>query len=156
MECVVCRDPPTQYAPTQNCTHVRIVRWLAESGFARSPDDSGRGMFMQDVYPTTVRLLRSLALSQHSPLPPESLGKKSLDTILVANRGEIACRVLKTARLLVGIRTVAEFSDADRNSLHTKKVQKPTTPMCLINFMKFLFRLTKLITLALRNRRKAT
>ena len=66
-------------------------------------------------------------------LPPESLGKKSLDTILVANRGEIACRVLKTARLL-GIRTVAVFSDADRNSLHTKKVQEnSTTPTSLIS-----------------------
>jgi len=33
--------------------------------------------------------------------------------ILIANRGEIACRVIKTARRL-GIRTVAVFSDADR------------------------------------------
>jgi 3-methylcrotonyl-CoA carboxylase alpha subunit len=37
--------------------------------------------------------------------------------ILVANRGEIACRVIRTARRM-GIRTVAVFSDADRNALH--------------------------------------
>ncbi len=37
--------------------------------------------------------------------------------ILIANRGEIACRVIKTARRM-GIRTVAVFSDADRDALH--------------------------------------
>ena len=37
--------------------------------------------------------------------------------ILIANRGEIACRVIKTARRL-GIRTVAVYSDADRNARH--------------------------------------
>src|SRR5258705_1617830 len=39
--------------------------------------------------------------------------------ILIANRGEIACRVIKTARRL-GVRTVAVFSDADANARHTR------------------------------------
>ncbi len=39
--------------------------------------------------------------------------------ILIANRGEIACRVIKTARKM-GIKTVAVYSDADRNALHVK------------------------------------
>ena len=37
--------------------------------------------------------------------------------ILIANRGEIACRVIKTARRM-GILTVAVYSDADRDALH--------------------------------------
>ena len=39
--------------------------------------------------------------------------------ILIANRGEIACRVIKTARRM-GIRTVAVYSDADAGALHTR------------------------------------
>ena len=39
--------------------------------------------------------------------------------ILIANRGEIACRVIKTAKRL-GIATVAVYSDADTNALHVK------------------------------------
>jgi 3-methylcrotonyl-CoA carboxylase alpha subunit len=39
--------------------------------------------------------------------------------LLIANRGEIACRVIKTARRL-GVRTVAVFSDADANARHTR------------------------------------
>ncbi|MDX2258840.1 MAG: acetyl/propionyl/methylcrotonyl-CoA carboxylase subunit alpha [Hyphomicrobiaceae bacterium] len=39
--------------------------------------------------------------------------------ILIANRGEIACRVIKTARRM-GIATVAVYSDADRHALHVE------------------------------------
>ncbi|WP_417677382.1 acetyl-CoA carboxylase biotin carboxylase subunit [Pseudodonghicola sp.] len=39
--------------------------------------------------------------------------------ILIANRGEIACRVIKTARKM-GIKTVAVYSDADKHALHVK------------------------------------
>ena len=39
--------------------------------------------------------------------------------ILIANRGEIACRIIKTARRLK-IETVAVYSDADKNALHVE------------------------------------
>jgi propionyl-CoA carboxylase alpha chain len=41
------------------------------------------------------------------------------DKILIANRGEIACRVIKSARNM-GIKTVAVYSDADSNALHVQ------------------------------------
>ena len=43
--------------------------------------------------------------------------------ILIANRGEIACRIIKTARSM-GVASVAVYSDADRHALH---VQMDTT-----------------------------
>src|SRR5436305_4531892 len=39
--------------------------------------------------------------------------------ILIANRGEIPCRIIKTARR-IGIATVAVYSDADRDALHVE------------------------------------
>jgi acetyl/propionyl-CoA carboxylase alpha subunit len=42
---------------------------------------------------------------------------------LIANRGEIACRIIRTAKEL-GIKTVAVYSDADEKALHIKQVSR--------------------------------
>jgi len=43
-----------------------------------------------------------------------------LTSLLIANRGEIACRIIRTARAM-GIRTVAVYSDADARALHVRE-----------------------------------
>ncbi|MGO2133491.1 MAG: biotin carboxylase N-terminal domain-containing protein, partial [Halomonas sp.] len=45
------------------------------------------------------------------------------DTLLIANRGEIACRIMRTARAM-GLRTVAVYSDADTNARHVREADE--------------------------------
>ncbi|WP_432770473.1 MAG: acetyl/propionyl/methylcrotonyl-CoA carboxylase subunit alpha [Sphingopyxis sp.] len=46
-----------------------------------------------------------------------------INSLLIANRGEIACRIIRTAREM-GIRTVAVYSDADAHALHVRQADE--------------------------------
>jgi len=48
---------------------------------------------------------------------------KPIEKLLIANRGEIACRVMKTAKKL-GIKTVGVYSDSDRGSMHVAQADQ--------------------------------
>src|SRR6266571_3861817 len=55
-------------------------------------------------------------LMQESMMDREKLYRR-FRTLLIANRGEIACRVIRTAKAM-GLRTVAVYSEADRSAMH--------------------------------------
>src|SRR3569833_133292 len=62
---------------------------------------------------------RLLQQCQNQDLPVE----KMISSVLIANRGEIACRIIRTARAM-GIRTVAVYSDADAKALHVRQADE--------------------------------
>lgn len=60
-----------------------------------------------------------------------TLGVARIEKVLIANRGEIACRVMRTAKKM-GVRSVAVYSDADKHSMHVAMVSfKSHTATCL-------------------------
>ncbi|KAJ2957815.1 hypothetical protein NQZ79_g6558 [Umbelopsis isabellina] len=77
-----------------------------------------------NVLPLTRRLPARSYVSCSKPAREEYVNMvqdygKTFDKILIANRGEIACRVIRSAKKM-GIKTVAIHSDADANALHVR------------------------------------
>ena len=83
-------------------------------------------LFLMVKWITHNRILISFHRCLHTSRTLSS-DVKLFDKILVANRGEIACRVIRTARKL-GIQSVAVYSDADSKAKHVGMV---STRMCL-------------------------
>ncbi|EDV29275.1 uncharacterized protein TRIADDRAFT_18834 [Trichoplax adhaerens] len=65
-----------------------------------------------------IRLFYFIIHQNHLFIPIE-VKRKKISKVLIANRGEIACRVIKTAKSM-GIKTVAVYSSADQGSMHVE------------------------------------
>src|SRR3954454_868218 len=89
---------------------------LPPAGSARPVRDRCLHRFL--LYDGLVTRVRACHMAGEDPA--QSSSKKNMfKRILIANRGEIACRVIKTARRM-GIETVAVYSEADRDAVHVE------------------------------------
>src|SRR6185437_9464012 len=71
----------------------------------------------------TLTAKPQISCEASSPGSQQKLHHRMFSKILIANRGEIACRVIRTARRMA-IKTVAVYSDADAGALHVREADE--------------------------------
>uniref|UniRef100_A0AAX7SYX5 Propionyl-CoA carboxylase alpha chain, mitochondrial n=1 Tax=Astatotilapia calliptera TaxID=8154 RepID=A0AAX7SYX5_ASTCA len=95
-----------------------MTLWMIGNMAAHSvPSTLKRLLFAVKCSPLQSRCCVVQREAQYSTI--SSPNEKTFDKILIANRGEIACRVIKTCKKM-GIQTVAVHSDVDSSAVHVK------------------------------------
>ncbi|CAI5682092.1 propionyl-CoA carboxylase alpha chain, mitochondrial isoform X3 [Oreochromis niloticus] len=95
-----------------------MTLWMIGNMAAHSvPSTLKRLLFAVKYSPLQSRCCAVQREAQYSTISIPS--EKTFDKILIANRGEIACRVIKTCKKM-GIQTVAVHSDVDSSAVHVK------------------------------------